>query len=142
MFGNLALGGVGGSGGNGGDAMGGGILSIFLGGAAAPSLTVTTSQVVGNEALGGTAGSAGNGGNGLGGGIDVASGTACLDSSTIVGNLAQGGSAGSGGTSGQGIGGGLYVDPSATAGGQPVHLFGNLASTSNNDLFGDLNPNC
>ena len=67
--------------------------------------------------------------------------TLTVTTSTITTNRATGGAAGAGGNTGQGMGGGAYL-----ANGGDVcldaatldALFGNLASTSNNDLFGDF----
>ena len=59
--------------------------------------------------------------------------------STITANQADGGAAGAGGSAGLGKGGGLYL----TDGGiacldffTSVNIFGNTASTSDNDIFG------
>jgi hypothetical protein len=82
----------------------------------------------------------GNGGNGDGGGIYLARGVASIDRCLIVGNLAAGGFAGAGGHDGQGVGGGLWVAPSATAGGSHTGIIGNLATTSNDDVFGTFTP--
>jgi hypothetical protein len=142
VTGNLALGGAGGAGAKGGDGLGGGILIGLLGAPSVSSLTVTGTLITGNQAVGGIGGLGGNGGNGLGGGLFATSGTTCLEQVSILGNLALGGGAGSGGNAGQGVGGGLYIDPLATAGAEDSNIFGNLASTSNDDIFGVLNPYC
>jgi hypothetical protein len=106
------------------------------------SVTQGDSMLSGNLAQGDAGGSGGNGGNGLGGGVYVASGTACINHSSITGNQAVGGAAGKHGSAGQGIGGGIYVAAIATAGGMDTDITGNLASTSNNDVFGVFNPGC
>ena len=54
----------------------------------------------------------------------------------VLGNLAQGGSAASGGTDGQGIGGGLYLATGSTTTLTQTLVVGNLASTSNDDIYG------
>jgi hypothetical protein len=67
--------------------------------------------------------------------------TLTVTGSTINANQATGGAAGSGGADGQGIGGGAYL---ATGGVacldlySVAHIFGNTATTSNNDVFGDF----
>jgi hypothetical protein len=142
VTGNLAQGGAGGSGANGGDGLGGGIMAGLVGQASTVSLTVSGSAVAANVAAGGSGGANANGGNGDGGGMDLASGTACLQYSSIVGNLAVGGIAGSGGTPGEGIGGGLYIASLAVADALDTLIFANLASTSNDDLFGTLGTTC
>jgi WD40 repeat protein len=81
----------------------------------------------------------------VGGGIyndgSTASGVSALTitASTITYNVAQGGKGDCGGSGGQGIGGGLYLG----AGGSvcldvTTVVANNLASTTNDDVFGDL----
>ncbi len=96
-------------------------------------MTVANSTIAGNRATGGNGE---DGGDGLGGAIWNGSGSALtLDRATIAGNQALGGAAGPGGKAGFGIGGGIYnlrtalVDPA-------TDVFGNEASTSNDDCFG------
>jgi hypothetical protein len=145
---NLAEGGTGAAspagapGGNGGSGLGGGLFIGLLGARSASSMTVSQTLFAGNQAVGGPGGLGTNGGDGDGGGIYAASGTTCLDHVTIGDNVAVGGSSG-GGTAGHGVGGGMYIDALATAGGgKHCHILGNLASTSDDDVFGVLNPNC
>jgi hypothetical protein len=144
---NQAIGGQGVAGASGSDGLGGGI-SNFLG----STLTVSSCTLSGNQALGGAGGVGANGGNGLGGSIfnDGLSilpanfgtpATLTVSGNTITGNQATGGAAGGGGSAGQGIGGGVYF---ATGGVvcldsyTVTNIFGNTASTSNNDIFGDF----
>ena len=57
---------------------------------------------------------------------------------SITGNRATGGAAGAGGSAGQGMGG-LYITPGGTAYADAFTLIiGNDASTSDDDVFGDL----
>jgi hypothetical protein len=76
----------------------------------------------------------------FGGGIyNDGTSTLTVTSSMISSNEAAGGVAGSGGIADQGIGGGVYfasggsvcLDASTVA-----NIFGNTASTSNNEIFG------
>jgi hypothetical protein len=91
---------------------------------------VVDSVLAGNQALGGSGGPGGNGGNGLGGGLyNDATSQATLSGSLIVDNQADG----------QGLGGGVYI----AAGGMvcadsDTLITGNHASTSDDDVFGDL----
>jgi hypothetical protein len=141
---NEALGATGLAGGNGADALGGGIAN-FLG----ATLTVSDCTLSGNQAVGGAGGAGGNGGNGFGGGVFNAGpstapyagspSTLTALGTTITANQATGGAAGSVGSAGQGVGGGAYL----VAGGivclddaTLLPLAGNLASTSNDDIFG------
>jgi hypothetical protein len=144
--GNAALGGAGGAGAVGGDAVGGALVNghpFGLQNVPDPSsLSVTDSTIVSNLALGGAGGAGANGGNGNGGGAFLAQGTACFDHSAFLANLALGGAAGAGGSSGLGIGGGLYIRPTAVAGAVHTAFFADLASTSDNDVFGILSPFC
>ncbi|HVK15756.1 MAG TPA: hypothetical protein VM533_02345, partial [Fimbriiglobus sp.] len=96
---------------------------------------------------GGAGGLGGTGGSGQGGGIwngtpnplTGTPSTLTVRRSTIVSNRADGGAAGSGGNAGLGQGGGIYIVPGGTV---CVHLFtaifGNDASTSDDDVFGVL----
>jgi hypothetical protein len=116
--------------------LGGGIATLF----GAVSL-VAGSTFTGNQAIGGAAAAFGNGGDGFGGGVyNDGRSTLEVRGSTITDNQASGGTAGAGGSAGSGIGGGLYLE----AGGSVcldeftiAHLFGNDASTSDDDVFGD-----
>jgi hypothetical protein len=143
---NAAIGGAGGAGAVGGDGVGGALVNghpFGLQNVPDPSaLTVTDSMIVGNLALGGKGGMGANGGNGDGGGAFLAQGTSCFDHAAFLVNAALGGAAGSGGTNGLGIGGGLYIRSTAIAGAVNSAFFANLASTSDNDVFGILNPFC
>ncbi len=59
----------------------------------------------------------------------------------IIGTLVQGvaGLSGKGGSAGQGVGGGVYVAPGGTASADArTVIFGNYASTSDDDIFGTL----
>jgi hypothetical protein len=133
---NLAVGGAGnGSGLLVGDGLGGGLASFD--GATA---TLSKCTFSGNQATGGAGGSGANGSDGLGGGV-YNDGLSILTIllSTITANTATGGAAGTGGSAGQGIGGGAYfasggsvcLDASTVA-----NILRNIASTSNNDVFG------
>jgi len=143
--GNRAIGGRGTAQANGGLALGGAIsVNTFLG--AGPTLvTVIDSSFSGNLAAGGQGGFGGNGGDGFGGAIDIRARVGqsglTLRGSTITDNLATGGAAGAGGSTGIGMGGGAYFESgsivcldSATL----AAIFGNLASTSDDDVFGDF----
>jgi hypothetical protein len=46
--------------------------------------------------------------------------------------------AGSGGSDGQGVGGGVYIVPGGTVCARHTRITGNHASTSDDDVFGDL----
>jgi hypothetical protein len=122
-------------GGPGADGLGGALANIL-----GCTLTVSGCTLSGNQATGGAGAPGGNGGNGLGGGLyNDATSTLSVTSSTVTSNQATGGAAGTGGNPGQGIGGGAYfatggtvtLDSATLAG-----IYGNAASTSNNDLFG------
>ena len=133
---NQAVGASGSAGSVGGLALGGAIADISL-----AATTVTGSTFTGNQAIGGAGGVGSNGGNGLGGGIyNDGRSTLEVRGSTITDNQASGGAAGDGGSAGSGIGGGLYLAPGGGACLDEFtieQLFGNLASTSDDDLFGD-----
>jgi uncharacterized protein (TIGR03118 family) len=132
LLGNQALGGAGDAGGTG---RGGGIEN-----AAGANLTVSDSALILNQAVGGHALGGGNGGNGLGGGgFNDAASSVTFQSSIIISNEATGGTGGLGGSDGQGVGGGLYLTPGGTACADLwTAIFGNYASTSNDDVFGTL----
>lgn len=132
---NSATGGAGGPGGNGGDGWGGGLANLL-----GSVLTVVSSTVDHNLAFGGAGGSGGNGGDGEGGGIfqDELS-TLTLLGATVDHNLAIGGAAGIGGSDGEGEGGGLYLEPGGVACADLLTAIAhNHASTSDDDVFGDL----
>jgi hypothetical protein len=132
---------IGGAGTVGGVGRGGGISDA--GGPTLASGGISTTMdgclIADNVAQGG-AGSAGNGGAGLGGGIFVdAHAALTLLGSSVSGNTAEGGTGAAGFTDGKGIGGGLYVTPGATTCADSLTaIFGNHASTSNDDVFGIL----
>jgi hypothetical protein len=124
---------------NGGSGQGGGVWNeagtIKV---PASSITVTASSISHNLAIGASGSNGGNGGDGLGGGL-YNSGTANLIDSTIASNHAAGGAGGSGGNDGQGIGGGLYIAAGGVAcADAATQIFGNHATTSNDDVFGTL----
>jgi hypothetical protein len=133
--GNQAIGGAGSAGSNGADGLGGAVANLQ-----GATLTVSNCTLSGNQAVGGVGGSGANGGNGYGGGLyNDGSSTLTVTGSTVTANSAIGGVAGSGGSAGQGIGGGAYF----AAGGTVCldafavgNIAGNMASTSNNDVFG------
>lgn len=136
LLGNQAIGGAGPTGGTG---KGGGIENENGG-----VLTVSHSLIARNRAVGG-AGHTGNGGDGYGGGIFVGGpspvGTPSLTlyRSLVAFNRADGGAAGTGGSAGLGQGGGLYIAPGGLASADPwTFVFGNDASTSDDDVFGIL----
>jgi hypothetical protein len=105
----------------------------------ASSLIVSNCQIIGNTTQGGMAGSAALGGDGLGSGLYAGSGTVVLEAALVSGNQSQGGLDSQGHTSGNGLGGGVYVDPSATASENADTLItGNLATKSNNDIWGTI----
>jgi hypothetical protein len=106
------------------------------------SATFNDCLVADNLAQGGN-GSAGNGGNGLGGGIFMdAQAILTLHGSTITGNEADGGTGAAGFSDGNGQGGGVYVATGGSACEDDATVIAqNLASTSNDDVFGVLS-NC
>jgi hypothetical protein len=136
---NQAVGGSGGVGANGGNGWGGG---LFEGGNPNGDVTATVvdSTLAYNQALGGSGGFGANGGNGLGGGLyTVATAQATLVGSLIVNNQAVGGAAGFSGADGRGIGGGVYiVTGSMVSADSDTLITGNHASTSDDDVSGDL----
>jgi hypothetical protein len=148
FFENQAVGGAGGSGAAGGMGAGGGIANgggigafelAFLGlGTDTSTLSVAGGSLLSNVAQGGGGGAGSNGGNGSGGGCFVLGTTsASIDATLIVFNSAMGGSARTGGTRGQGSGGGLYIDTGAVVElSTPFDVFLNLASTSDDNIFG------
>lgn len=120
-------GGLNGNGGNGGFGGGGGGQGVFGG---VPGLGM-------NGGGNGDASGNGGGGAGLGGAVFVRAGTLNLIDDTFTNNTATGGG---GATGGQGVGGAIFVNVGATAtalGAAPT-FNGNVAATSNNDLFGTL----
>ena len=139
---NKAIGGQGGPGQNGGLGAGGGIfVNTFPPGfVPVTSVTVSNCTVDDNSALGGQGGAGGNGGDGWGGGLaNLLGATLSVTASTVTGNHANGGSGSGGGSDGQGIGGGVYFATGTTVcldTDTVANIFGNHASTSNNDIFG------
>jgi hypothetical protein len=146
---NRAVGGAGGIGGDGGDAQGAGIFNGNASQLYGPAmLTLSYCSITGNVATGGDGGLGGNGGDAQGGGIFNGNGfeqfatdppIVQMDHSTITDNSVDGGAAGSGGNSGEGIGGGVYNQGSFYADAFSW-IFDNFASTSDDDIFGDLLP--
>src|SRR5262245_47440848 len=143
--GNRAVGGRGAAQASGGLGLGGAIsVNTFLG--SGPTLvSVIDSVFSGNSAVGGDGGTGGNGGDGFGGAIDVRAreghSSLKLQGSTITDNRATGGVAGSGGGAGLGIGGGAYFEAGSIACldlATLAAIFGNDASTSDDDVFGDF----
>ena len=131
---NRATGGAGGNGGTGGEGRGGGMTSgVFS------MSTVSHTTISDNEATGGAGGAGGNGGAGRGGGLFVTGGatTVCLEDSRITGNRAIVGRGGPGGQDGEGVGGGVYI-LAGTVGARHTLIADNFASTSDDDVFGDL----
>jgi len=120
----------------GGLALGGAIADISL-----ASTTIKDSTFTGNQAIGGAGALGSNGGNGFGGAIyNDGQSTLEVRRSTITDNRASGGAAGNGGSNGSGVGGGLYLDLCGSVCLDEFtidHIFGNHASTSDDDLFGD-----
>jgi hypothetical protein len=141
LLANEAIGGNGGArgaggarGGAGGLARGGGVLNLV--GPAFFSDTV----LLGNRAEGGAGASGSNGGDARGGGIYTNS-ALTLTRSVVVANQAEGGAAEEAGSAGLGQGGGLYILPSffITVSADPATvILGNHASSSDDDVFGDL----
>jgi hypothetical protein len=135
IAGNEAIGGAGPTGGTG---QGGGIANEFGG-----VLTVTHSTILLNQATGGV-GVGGTGGNGLGGGVfngattPFGTPTLALNHSVVALNRADGGAVSGGGSVGLGIGGGLYLTPGGVAIADLTAIFANDASTSDDDVFGNL----
>jgi hypothetical protein len=134
ILGNQASGGAGPTGGIG---QGGGIANSNGG-----VLTVSNSLIALNQASGGASYS-GIGGDGVGGGIfnggpvPVGAPSLTLERCLVVFNRAEGGAASAGGFAGLGIGGGLYITPGGLASAEPwTIIFGNGASTSDDDVFG------
>jgi hypothetical protein len=138
---NQAVGGAGnGSGLLAGDGLGGGLANV--GGATA---TLSACTFTGNQATGGARGSGANGGDGFGGGVyNDGLSMLTLLLSTITANQASGGAAGAGGSAGLGEGGGAYFATGGTVcldAATVASILSNIASTSNNDVFG-LYTNC
>jgi hypothetical protein len=130
LVGNEAVGG----GGIGGIGQGGAIANLGGPGPGIASLSITHSILAVNDASGGDGS---NGGNGWGGGLYVTSGMVSIEHSSITANQALGGAAGAGATDGQGVGGGVYV-AAGTVCVHNVKIKHNEASTSDDDVFGDL----
>ncbi|MFO0844182.1 MAG: hypothetical protein U0797_17565 [Gemmataceae bacterium] len=131
---NEALGGAGRAGERGGDALGGGVLMGGLGGVfgSQGSITFNGSILVANLARGGQGGSGAAGGDGLGGGLfNDADSKLALIASLVAANQARGGP---GSAASKGIGGGLYNLGTYTS--TLSVILGNVASTSNNNVFG------
>jgi hypothetical protein len=133
--GNQAAGGPGAAGGDGADGLGGGLGDLM-----GASLTVSGCALSGNQAVGGAGGLGGIGGNGFGGGLyNDGQSTLTALGSAITSNAATAGAAGVGGSTGLGEGGGAYFAPGGTGcldvftG---LNLFGNTASTSDNNIHG------
>jgi hypothetical protein len=141
---NQAVGGQGGASQNGANSLGGAVANIL-----GATLTISGSTFTGNEAVGGAGGAGANGGNGYGGvifndGFSIApqnAGTPAtlkVTGSTISSNQATGGAAGS---AGLGVGGGVYFASGGVVSLDSytvANIFGNTASTSNDDFFGDF----
>jgi hypothetical protein len=127
---NQVVGGAAGPGATGGNGRGGAIDNE-----GPTTLTVRATAVVGNVAIGGQGDT---GGDGLGGGLYIAGGPVCLANSLIARNQAQGGA---GTQDGAGVGGGVYI-ASGNVGAQNTRIAANLASTSDDDVFGDLGGGC
>jgi hypothetical protein len=69
----------------------------------------------------------------------VGAGTATLQATSLFLTDASGGSAGPGGSAGNGLGGGAYVAATTTVTADAhTHIFANHASTSNDDIFGNI----
>jgi hypothetical protein len=123
ISGNSASGGAGGSGstnGTGGNGLGGGIECD-----GSSTLDMSGGAILANVAQGGA-----GGGNGFGGGVYTL-GTTTFSDTLILSNLAAGGSDG-----GQGIGGGIYIAGGTTTLTNHTKVLGNLATTSNNNIYG------
>jgi hypothetical protein len=91
-----------------------------------------------NAAVGGDG--SGTGGDGQGGGLFIDAGTtATIRASLIVGNQADGGASAPEGSAGQGVGGGVYTLGTFDLDAASI-IFGNLASTSNDNVFGTITP--
>ena len=134
------------SGGSGGLAQGGAIAGILETYAGSVDLNISSSSLIGDAAIGGAGGGgAGNGGDGgdAQGGAIFASPSAfvALSSCSITANQADGGwfgfagSGGENGTDGTGIGGGVYLSAAGSTSSKTT-IFGNSASTSNDNVYG------
>jgi len=71
----------------------------------------------------------------VGGGLYADAGAVSVEYTSITGNQALGG--GHAGTDGQGRGGGIYL-AGGTVSVKKTEIWGNHASTSDDDVFGDL----
>jgi hypothetical protein len=135
LLSNSAQGGQGGNGkpsANGGNGFGG---ALYV---SSGTVTLTSDTLSSNTAVGGPGalGNSSNGGNGFGGALYAAGGTITLRYDSAIGNAANGGA---GGTAGLGQGGGLYINPLAAVyldAFTLAHVISNIASTSNNDIYG------
>jgi hypothetical protein len=126
-----------GQGGQGGNGFGAGVY-ISSGTVALTSNTLSSNSAQGGQGGGsaGYGGRYGSGGNGFGGALYVGGGTITLHNDSSTGNTANGGA---GRTAGLGQGGGLYINPLAAVyldAFTLAHVISNIASTSNNDIFG------
>ena len=99
-------------------------------------VTISNTTIAENVAIGG-AGVIG--GNGSGGGVYVEDTTACITHSTVRDNQALGGSGSS--LDGRGVGGGFYIED-GDVGIANTLILANVASTSDDDVFGPFNPYC
>ncbi|MBA4064905.1 MAG: hypothetical protein C0501_14560 [Isosphaera sp.] len=137
VVGNEAVGGAGVIAGNG---LGGGLANDNGGTMEVARTLVALNRAAGGVSVGGASG------NGLGGGvyngqaISPAFGSTALSLNTgvVAFNRAEGGAATAGGTAGSGLGGGVYVSPGGIADAFGTSVFANDASTSDDDVFGDL----
>ncbi len=141
VFGDQAIGGAASSGIPAGNGIGGGLDDSFD-----SSATVSNTTFVGNFVKGGSGSHGQSDGNGLGGAIFVGLGSLsgspddsslALSGCTLLLNVAQGGSVCEGGD-GQGVGGGLYAATGASATLSKTTVKLNFASTSNNNIYGDV----
>jgi hypothetical protein len=130
LVGNRATGGEGLAAVRGGDAWGGTVAGMFDATTRIVGTALAANAAIGGESFGGP------GGNGLGGSLfnDTTSSPG-LAASLVTRNQALGGSGGSGGSPGTGVGGGVY-NLGRLAINAVSLVLGNLASTSNNDIFG------
>src|SRR5262249_23144794 len=106
--------------------------------------------VVANQAVGGAGGAGGNGGKWLGGGVRINGGPSHPPVSFIPvrhgvrraprrrrERRGRRGGGGGGGRAGRG-GGGVFNTPAGTVGARNTLITGNVASTSDDDVFGDI----
>jgi hypothetical protein len=135
---NQAVGGAGNMGAlQAGRGVGGGIATLL-----GAMTQVAGSTFNANQAIGGAGAVGANGGNGFGGGIyNDGRSTLEVRGSTITNNQAIGAAAGDDGSAGAGVGGGLYLELGGSVcldAFTVAHLFGNEASTSDDEVFGDF----